>query len=87
MCGPARVLVPAAAFGGAAAIALVPFARAWPLLFGFLAGTIGDGSGEALRTAFLVMLVPLGAAGAILLYARRTYPADAAAAGGDGSRR
>jgi MFS family permease len=131
----ARVVVPAAAFGGAAAIALVPFAAAWPLglamplfvlatavltagnppldaarldvmppelwgraeavrtvlrslavtaaplLFGFLASTIGDGSGEALRLTFLVMLAPLAAAGAILLYARRTYPADAAAAG------
>jgi MFS family permease len=137
LCGgraDARILVPVVAFGGAAAIAVVPFAAAWPLalamplfvlatasltagnppldaarldvmppqlwgraeavrtvlrsiavtaaplLFGFLASTIGDGNGEALRLTFLVMLAPLGAAGAILLYARRTYPHDAAAA-------
>lgn len=136
----ARVLVPAIAFGAAAAIALVPFAVAWPLflamplfvlataaltagnppldaarldvmppelwgraeavrtllrslavtaaplMFGLLATSIGDGSGEALRLTFLVMLVPLAAAGAILLYARRTYPADAAAATPQGRR-
>jgi MFS family permease len=137
----ARVLVPAVAFGGAAAIALLPFAAAWPLamamplfvlatavltagnppldaarldvmppelwgraeavrtvlrslavtaaplLFGFLATAIGEGSGEALRLTFLIMLAPLAAAGAILLYARRTYPEDAAAAGEQRGRR
>jgi len=131
----ARITVASAAFGGATAIAVVPFAAAWPLalampffvlatavltagnppldaarldvmrpelwgraeavrtvlrslavtaaplLFGFLASRIGDGSGEALRITFLIMLAPLGIAGAILLYARRTYPRDAAAAG------
>lgn len=130
----ARVLVPAVAFLGAAAIAAVPFAAAWPLvlavplfvlatgvltagnppldaarldvmapelwgraeavrtvlrslavtaaplLFGFLSTALGEGHGEALRLSFLVMLAPLAAAGAILLYARRTYPEDAAAA-------
>ncbi|HET8565652.1 MAG TPA: MFS transporter [Solirubrobacterales bacterium] len=131
----ARILVPSIAFLAAAAIAAIPFAAAWPLvyamplfvlatgvltagnppldaarldvmppelwgraeavrtvlrslavtaappLFGFLASAIGNGSGEALRLSFLVMLAPLGAAGAILLRARRTYPADAEAAG------
>ncbi|HET7589663.1 MAG TPA: MFS transporter [Solirubrobacterales bacterium] len=130
----ARILVPAAAFGAAAAIAAVPFAGAWPLvlamplfvlatavltagnppldaarldvmapelwgraeavrtvlrsaavaaaplLFGLIATALGNGSGEALRLTFLVMLAPLAAAGGILLYARRTYPGDAAAA-------
>lgn len=134
-----RVLVASCAFVGAAAVASVPFAGAWPLpvamplfvlatgvltagnppldaarldvmppelwgraeavrtvlrslavtaaplLFGLLASTIGNGSGEVLRLSFLVMLAPLAAAGLILLYARRTYPADrAAASGGEG---
>lgn len=51
-----------------------------PLLFGWLAGELGSGSGEALRLTFLIMLAPLAATGLILLYARRTYPGDVAGA-------
>jgi hypothetical protein len=58
-----------------------------PLLFGFLSTALGEGGGEALRLSFLVMLAPLATAGAILLYARRTYPEDAAAAASERGRR
>jgi MFS family permease len=55
-----------------------------PVTFGLVATalTTSRRSEElALRDAFLVMLVPLGAGALILLAARRPYPADAAAAG------
>lgn len=130
----ARIVVGAAAFCGAAAIALAPFLGNWPLavamplfvlatafltagnppldaarldvipaglwgraesirtalrslavasaplLFGWLASLLGHGRGEGLRLAFAIMLVPLAAAGLILLRARRTYPTDVATA-------
>jgi hypothetical protein len=66
-----------------------------PVAFGFVAdvlgstgahsfgqGSFGSGSSAALglQLTFLIMLVPVGLAGAILLLARRTYASDAAAA-------
>jgi predicted MFS family arabinose efflux permease len=63
-----------------------------PLLFGLVsdelggpqganpAGTAASGNGAALAYTFLIMLVPLAVGGAILLFARRTYPADVATA-------
>jgi MFS family permease len=62
-----------------------------PLLFGFISDLLG-GSGRAthasgqtanaagLGFAFLIMLIPLAAAGAVLLWARRDYPRDVATA-------
>ncbi|HET9163411.1 MAG TPA: MFS transporter [Solirubrobacterales bacterium] len=76
-------VMPAALWGRAEAIRTVLRSlavTAAPLLFGWLAGAIGGGHGEGLRLSFLIMLAPLCAAGLILLYARRTYPADVAAA-------
>jgi MFS family permease len=51
-----------------------------PVLFGVLAAHLG------LQKTFLVMIGPLIAAGLIGALAVRTYPADAAAAEGHGSR-
>jgi MFS family permease len=76
-------VVPAPLWGRAEAIRTVLRSlavTAAPLLFGWLAGAIGGGHGEGLRLSFLIMLAPLCAAGLILLYARRTYPGDVAAA-------
>lgn len=50
-----------------------------PVLFGYLSHRLAGGGTLGLRYTFAVMLVPLLASGAILLVARRTYPADAAA--------
>jgi MFS family permease len=72
-----------------------------PVTFGFLAdvlgstgahsfgqGTFGSGSSAAqgLQLTFLIMLVPVGLAGAILLLARRSYSRDAASASGPDER-
>jgi len=76
-------VVPASLWGRAEAIRTVLRSLAVttaPLLFGWLAGALGGGHGEGLRLSFLIMLAPLCGAGLILLYARRTYPADVAAA-------
>lgn len=76
-------VVPAPLWGRAEAIRTVLRSlavTAAPLLFGWLAGAVGGGQGEGLRLSFLIMLPPLCGAGLILLYARRTYPADVAAA-------
>jgi MFS family permease len=77
-------VVPAGLWGRAEAIRTVLRSlavTAAPLLFGWLAGSLGGGDrGEGLRLTYLIMLVPLCAAGLILLYARRTYPGDVAAA-------
>lgn len=63
-----------------------------PLLFGLIADAIGPGghsgasgfgagaSGKGLEAAFLVMVVPLIAAGLIMLRALKTYPRDVATA-------
>lgn len=64
-----------------------------PLLFGFVSGELGGAGGGFGRPAgraakgapgldltFLVMLVTLAAAGAVILFARRTYPEDVATA-------
>jgi len=49
-----------------------------PLTFGFLASRVFTGP-TALRNAFVVMVLPLIAAGAVmLLWGRRTYPGDVA---------
>jgi MFS family permease len=77
-------VVPAPLWGRAEAIRTVLRSlavTAAPLLFGWLAGALGGGDrGDGLRLSFLIMLGPLCGAGLILLYARRTYPADVAAA-------
>jgi MFS family permease len=44
-------------------------------------GGIRPGTGTGLQVSFLLMLIALGAAGYILLRARRTYPQDVATAG------
>jgi predicted MFS family arabinose efflux permease len=62
-----------------------------PLMFGFISQALGGPSGAAahggaihqgsgMAYAFLIMLVPLAAAGISLLWARRTYPRDVATA-------
>ncbi len=53
-----------------------------PVTFGLVSTAFGGkGHGLALRDAFLVMLFPLAAGAVTLLAARRSYRADAAAAG------
>ncbi|MFC4010097.1 MFS transporter [Nonomuraea purpurea] len=54
-----------------------------PLTFGLLADALGpDGttSGQGLRDAFLIMLVPLAANAVVLLRGRNSYPRDVATA-------
>lgn len=53
-----------------------------PLLFGVLADALGGshGHGTGVMWAFLIMLVPLSLAGAILLHGRHHYPRDVATA-------
>jgi len=62
-----------------------------PLLFGFISDLLGSGghathtAGQAVNAAgisntFLIMLIPLGAGGLILLRATRDYPRDVATA-------
>jgi predicted MFS family arabinose efflux permease len=56
-----------------------------PPAFGFIADALGGGTGRTshsagLRDAFLIMLIPLLANGALVLATRRTYPADVATA-------
>jgi predicted MFS family arabinose efflux permease len=53
-----------------------------PLLFGVVADALGGshGHGTGVMWAFLIMLVPLGLAGAILLHGRHHYPRDVATA-------
>ena len=62
-----------------------------PLLFGFISEALGGPgasaahggsvrSGSGMAYAFLIMLVPMAAAGVSLLWARRTYPRDVATA-------
>jgi predicted MFS family arabinose efflux permease len=49
-----------------------------PVVFGVTADHLGGrgSSGTGLRNAFLIMLVPLVVAGAIVAFGRRTYPTD-----------
>jgi MFS family permease len=52
-----------------------------PLLFGYVATNLDDGSGaKGLRDAFLMMLIPLFLGGVIGSFAFRTYPRDVATA-------
>ena len=57
-----------------------------PIVFGWLSDALGSGPSGTQRTqrgvdrAFLIGLAPLMINGLLLLRARRTYPADAAAA-------
>ena len=51
-----------------------------PLLVGLFADLLGDEGGEGLRLTFTLMLLPLGASGLVLLWARRSYPTDVATA-------
>jgi predicted MFS family arabinose efflux permease len=52
-----------------------------PLLVGFLADSFGGGhEGRGLEYALLLALIPVAAAGVILLFALASYPADAATA-------
>jgi hypothetical protein len=53
-----------------------------PLLFGAISDHAFGGGRSGLEWTFLVMLAPLPGSAAILWRARRTYPGDAAAAGG-----
>jgi hypothetical protein len=48
-------------------------------------GGVSEGTATGLEVSFLLMLIPLAAAGVILLRARRTYPQDVATAGAAGS--
>jgi hypothetical protein len=58
-----------------------------PLLLGILSDTLGGGGRAGMQYAFLVMLVPLFAAGGLAFVAVRTYPRDAhAASAGAGPR-
>lgn len=50
-----------------------------PLLFGALSVWLGGG-GTGLMWTFLIMLLPMGSAGFLVLPARRTYPPDVATA-------
>lgn len=50
-----------------------------PISFGWLVAAF-SGPGAGMRDAFMIMLVPLGIAGAIAVITFRTYPPDAAAA-------
>jgi hypothetical protein len=47
-----------------------------PVAFGFAGDRLSGGGRAGLQSSFLVMLVSLVAAGAVLLLALRTYPAD-----------
>ena len=47
-----------------------------PFAFGFAGDRLSGGGRAGLQSSFLVMLVALASAGAILLLALRTYPAD-----------
>ncbi|GAA4235160.1 hypothetical protein GCM10022254_41790 [Actinomadura meridiana] len=53
-----------------------------PVLFGWLSGRLGDGSGTAtgLNRVFLLALPPLVVNGLMLVRARRSYPRDVASA-------
>ncbi|GII63974.1 MFS transporter [Sphaerisporangium krabiense] len=52
-----------------------------PVIFGMLADSLSHGGrADGLEYTFLLMLIPLAANGAILLWARRSYPEDVAAA-------
>ncbi len=51
-----------------------------PLLFGVVSDHVFGGGRSGLQWTFVVMLVPLGASAWLLFKARRTYPADVAAA-------
>lgn len=51
-----------------------------PLLFGVLADHLYGGGHTGLRTAFLIMLIPLAIAVVVLLRARHSYPRDVATA-------
>jgi hypothetical protein len=48
-----------------------------PLAFGAMADHLLGGGHSGLQLTFIVMLAPLLASAAVLLYARRTYQADA----------
>jgi len=50
-----------------------------PILFGWVSGVLGGGS-RGLDWTFMIMLVPVLAASALAIPARRTYPADVATA-------
>ena len=51
-----------------------------PLLFGAVSDYVFGGGRTGLQWTFFVMLFPLGASAYLLFHARRTYPADVAAA-------
>lgn len=51
-----------------------------PLLFGVVADHVFGGGRTGLQQTFAVMLAPLAASAVLLYHARRTYPADVAAA-------
>jgi len=85
-------IVPGALWGRAESLRTVlrlTGEAAAPVTFGFIAdefhGAGGRTSATGLRDAFLIMTIPLLANGLLVWLARRTYPADVAAA--RGSRR
>ncbi|SNS73069.1 Major Facilitator Superfamily protein [Asanoa hainanensis] len=84
--GAARLdIVPAALWGRAESVRTVlqlAAEAAGPIAFGFVADELGGpaGRGGGLRSAFLIMLVPLLLNGLLLLRARRTYRTDVATA-------
>jgi predicted MFS family arabinose efflux permease len=57
-----------------------------PLVFGAVADHVFGGGRLGLQWAFTAMLVPLAASAALLFHARRSYPADVAAAARFGPR-
>lgn len=76
-------IVPPTLWGRAEAVRTVlrqPAEALAPLLFGVLADNLAGGGHSGLQLAFLLMLVPLAVAAAILLLARRSYPRDVATA-------
>ena len=50
-----------------------------PLLFGAVSGWLGGGQ-QGLMWTFLLMLIPMMMAGALVFPARKTYPRDVATA-------
>lgn len=74
-------VMPAALWGRAESIrtALRGLAvAAAPLVFATLSTAVGEGHGEGLRLAFVLMLGPLALAGAVLALSRRRYARDVA---------
>jgi uncharacterized membrane protein YebE (DUF533 family) len=72
--------MPASLWGRAEAARTVvrtPVEAIAPLAFGAMADHLLGGGRSGLQLTFLVMLAPLAASAAVLLYARRTYQSDA----------